>query len=159
MRFFVGLVLMLTSLMCSADVISGRVVGVIDGDTIDILTVDREQIRIRLAGIDAPEKAQPFGNRAKQKMSDLVFDKTARVEFSKRDRYGRVIGKVLVDGRDASLGLIDSGLAWHYKKYASEQSAGDRASYSAAEEKARSLSIGLWRDDQPIAPWDWRRRK
>lgn len=149
--------LLLVFQLCHAEVIRGRVVGVVDGDTVDILTVEREQVRIRLAGIDAPEKAQPYGQRSKQKMSDLVFDKNAEVDFTKRDRYGRIIGKVMVNGRDASLGLLDAGLAWHYKKYAGEQSASDRATYANAEDAARSSRIGLWRDELPIAPWDWRR--
>lgn len=141
----------------SADTMTGRVVGVVDGDTVDILTADREQVRIRLAGIDAPEKAQPYGQRSKQKMSDLVFDKNAEVDFTKRDRYGRIIGKVMVNGRDASLGLLDAGLAWHYKKYAGEQSASDRAAYANAEDAARSAKVGLWGGELPTAPWDWRR--
>lgn len=157
MRAILIFFVLLTSQLCQADVISGRVVGVVDGDTVDILSIEREQIRIRLAGIDAPERSQPYGLLSKQKMSELVFGKEAQVEFSKRDRYGRIIGKVIVSGRDASLDLLDAGLAWHYKKYANEQSANDRAAYANAEEIARLSNVGLWRDDQPIAPWDWRR--
>lgn len=149
--------LMLAVSVCFAEIRSGRVVGVVDGDTVDLLTAEHEQVRIRLAGIDAPEKAQPFGQRSKQKMSDLVFGKDAQVEFTKRDRYGRIIGKVLVNGRDASLGLLDAGLAWHYKKYAGEQSASDRATYASAEDTAKASRVGLWRDELPTAPWDWRR--
>lgn len=148
--------LLLAFQLCNAEVISGRIVGVVDGDTVDILTADREQVRIRLAGIDAPEKAQPYGQRAKQKMSDLVFDKNAEVYFTKRDRYGRIIGKVTVNGRDASLGLLDAGLAWHYKKYSGEQSASDRATYANAEDTARASRVGLWLDEMPTTPWDWR---
>lgn len=158
MRDILIAVLLLTFQVCHADVIGGRVVGVVDGDTVDIVTPSNEQIRIRVMGIDAPEKAQAFGHRSKQKMSDLVYGKDARVEFTKRDRYGRIVGKVIVNGRDAGLGLIDAGLAWHYKKYAFEQPYGDRDSYADAENNSRSSRIGLWADAEPIAPWDWRRR-
>jgi len=152
-----GLLLFVAVSCCQAETLNGRVVGVVDGDTVDILTPDRELVRIRLAGIDAPEKAQPYGQRSKQKMSDLVFGKNAEVDFKKRDRYGRIIGKVTVNGRDASLGLLDAGLAWHYKKYAGEQPVSDRATYANAEDTARLSKIGLWRDELPTAPWDWRR--
>lgn len=136
---------------------TGRVVGVVDGDTVDILTATREQVRVRLAGIDAPERAQPYGQRSKQKMSDLVFGKNAEVDFTKRDRYGRIVGKVTVNGRDASLGLLDAGLAWHYKKYEREQTAQDRATYSAAEARSSATRIGLWKETEPIPPWEWRK--
>lgn len=157
MRFYIGLVLLLAVSLCGAETISGRIVGVVDGDTVDVLTAEHEQIRIRVAGIDAPEKAQPFGQRSKQKMSDLVFGKAVQVEFTKRDRYGRIIGKVMVNGRDAGLALLDAGLAWHYKKYANEQSSGDRYAYAEAEEIARISRFGLWGDETPVPPWDWRR--
>lgn len=153
-----GLLLFVVVSCCQAEMLNGRVVGVVDGDTVDIVTPSNEQVRIRVMGIDAPEKAQAFGQRSKQKMSDFVYGKDAQVEFTKRDRYGRIVGKVIVNGRDAGLGLIDAGLAWHYKKYAFEQPYGDRDTYASAENIARNSRIGLWADAEPIAPWDWRRR-
>ena len=132
--------------------ISGRVVGVSDGDTITVLDTSKVQHKIRLAGIDAPEKAQPFGQVSKEHLSGLVFGKQVTVETDKTDKYGRNVGKVLVNGTDANLAQIKAGLAWHYKEYAKEQPAADRASYASAETQARASVQGLWRDPRPMAP-------
>lgn len=118
----------------------------------------KTQVRVRLAGIDAPEKGQAFGAVAKKELSDLVFGKPATVEWRKKDRYGRIVGKVIVNGVDANLNMVKAGLAWHYKQYAGEQSPADRASYDKAEEDARAKGVGLWRDKQPVPPWEFRRK-
>jgi len=120
---------------------------------------DKVQHKIRLSGIDAPEKKQPFGNRSKESLSDLAFDKTADGETSKRDRYGRQIGKVLVNGRDVNLVQVERGMAWFYRQYQREQSPNDRRLYEAAEEAARAGKRGLWRDADPVPPWEFRRNK
>ena len=138
--------------------LTGLVVGVSDGDTITVL-VDKTPYKIRLAGIDAPESRQAFGQASKQHLSALVYKKPVTVLWDKKDRYGRTIGKVMVDGTDVCLEQIKAGWAWHYKRYASEQPAQDRADYAAAEDRAKSGRIGLWSDAQPTAPWDWRRKK
>lgn len=138
--------------------LTGRVVGITDGDTITILDAGNQQHKVRLAGIDAPEKNQPHGQAAKQSLSDQVYDRQVIVESEKRDRYGRTVGKVLVDGRDANLEQLRKGLAWHYKKYENEQPLDDRLAYRAAEEGARSGQRGLWSDPSPVAPWDWRKK-
>jgi endonuclease YncB( thermonuclease family) len=151
--------LMATALTANAEIINGRVVGVADGDTVTVLDAQRVQHKIRLSGIDAPEKSQPFGNRSKQSLSDLAFDKTVVVETDKRDRYGREVGKVLVSGQDVNLIQVERGMAWHYKAYASEQSANDQRLYEAAETAAKSAKRGLWRDPEPIAPWEFRKAK
>lgn len=142
-----------------AETLAGRVVGVSDGDTITVLAADHETHKIRLAGIDAPEKAQPFGQRAKERLSDLVFGKSVAVEWSKRDRYQRIVGKVLIANQDAGLTLVTDGLAWHYKKYQKEQTPDDQARYAAAEEASRARHAGLWIDPDPVPPWEWRARK
>lgn len=150
-----------------AETITGKVVGVSDGDTITVLDGDRTQFKIRVAGIDAPEKAQAFGQRSKEAMSTLVFGKDVEVITSKRDRYGRHIGKVMVSEPscstrncpktlDAGLAQLTVGMAWWYRKYAREQSAEDAGAYELAEREARSRNVGLWRDQNPTAPWDWR---
>ena len=95
--------------------VDGQVVGVTDGDTITVLDGQRTQHKVRLAGIDAPEKAQAFGQRSKEHLSSLVFGRQVKVETEKQDRYGRTVGKVLVEGRDANLAMVVAGLAWHYK--------------------------------------------
>jgi len=141
-----------------ADELAGRVVGIADGDTLTVLTADYRKERVRLPGIDAPEKRQAFGQVSRRHLSDLAYDKTVSVVFHKRDRYQRILGKVLVNGADAGLDQIRSGLAWHYKKYEREQSPEDRVAYARAEEKARTERRGLWQDRNPIPPWAFRRR-
>lgn len=137
--------------------IEGQVVGVSDGDTVTLLDAQKTQWKIRLLGIDAPEKKMPFGQRSKQHLADLVYRKPVIVEFSKRDRYGRTLGKIQVGGLDANLAQIRAGMAWHYKQYQREQSHDDRVAYAWAEEQAKEGRIGLWVDSDPTAPWDWRK--
>jgi endonuclease YncB( thermonuclease family) len=136
--------------------LSGRVVGVTDGDTMTLLDERRVQHKIRLAGIDAPERKQPFGQRSKEQLAELVAGKTVEVETEKMDRYGRTVGKVIADGKDANLAMVVSGFAWHDKKYQDEQSPSDRLLYDSAEKDARAARRGLWADQAPISPSDWR---
>jgi len=153
------LLALLLAFACNAETITGHVVGVADGDTITVLDADKVQHKIRLAGIDAPEKKQAFGNRAKESLSDLVFDKTVNVETDKRDRYRREIGKVLVNGRDVNLVQVERGMAWFYRQYQREQSPNDRKLYEAAEDAAKADRRGLWRDTDPVPPWEFRHNK
>lgn len=139
-----------------AGTLQGKVVSVSDGDTITVLDATKVEHKIRLAGIDAPEKSQAFGTSSKQHLSSLVYGKTVDVDFSKTDKYGRTIGKVVVGGLDANLSQIRAGLAWHYKQYEKEQPPSDRATYSQAEIEARTNRLGLWQDAKPIPPWDFR---
>lgn len=141
-----------------ANELQGRIVGVSDGDTITVLDAKNQQHKVRLAGIDAPEKSQAFGQASKKQLSELVFGKAVVVEWQKLDRYGRVVGKVLLDGFDVCLEQIRKGMAWHYKKYAGDQSAGDRQTYAAIEAEAREARLGLWIDESPEPPWDYRHR-
>jgi endonuclease YncB( thermonuclease family) len=146
-----------------------RVIGVADGDTVTVLDANNLQHKIRVAGIDAPEKGQPFGDRSKQSLSRAVMGKPVRVEWQKQDRYGRLVGKVWVAPPDATcrqppcpktldagLAQLTVGLAWHFKKYENEQSEEDRLRYAFAEEEARARKAGLWSQPDPIPPWDWR---
>jgi endonuclease YncB( thermonuclease family) len=135
------------------------VVGVADGDTITVLDDKRRQHKIRLAGIDAPEKAQDFGNLSKASLSDLVYRQQVVVETSKIDRYGRSVGKVSIAGRDINLEQVRRGMAWHYTAYEREQAPMDRQAYAAAEFDARTARTGLWAMPSPIPPWDFRRTK
>ncbi|MFZ2163405.1 MAG: thermonuclease family protein [Sideroxyarcus sp.] len=155
------LLLTATLLACPsyADTLQGRVVGVIDGDTVTVLDADKTQFKIRLMGIDAPEKKQAFGSKSKESLSALVFNKQVIIEYSKHDRYGRTIGKIIVDGVDANLEQVKSGLAWHYKQFQKEQSIDDRIAYARAEEQARAEKRGLWVDAEPTPPWDWRKQR
>ena len=138
--------------------VEGRVVGVSDGDTITVLDGAKVQHEIRLSGIDAPEKGQAFGDRAKESLSRLVFDLQIEAHCRKKDRYGREVCKVMRGSTDVNLGQIRAGMAWWYREYAKEQSAEDRASYAAEEEVAKAARSGLWRDAKPVPPWEWRIR-
>lgn len=139
-----------------AEIISGKVVGVSDGDTITLLDSSNTQFKIRLSGIDAPEKKMAYGNRSKDHLSNLVFGKTVDAECSKRDKYQRLICKIIVGGVDANLQQIKDGMAWHYKAYQKEQIAIDRQAYAEAEEAAREARKGLWQDTDAQAPWVFR---
>lgn len=140
----------------AADTLEGKIVGVSDGDTVTLLTSERRQVKIRIEGIDAPEKSQAFGQAAKKAMSDCAFGKQADVEWKKLDLYGRTIGKLTVDGIDCGLRQIELGFAWHYKAYEREQTLADRKAYAEAEGTARAARKGLWIDAQPTPPWEFR---
>ena len=155
-RNFLAVLFILSVGLAHAVTITGKVVGVSDGDTITVLDVSKTQFKIRLGGIDAPEKAQPFGQKSKEHLSGLVFGKQVVVESDKTDKYGRTVGKVLVNGKDANLEQVHSGFAWHYKEYQKEQATSDRASYADAETSARRIRAGLWSDPMPMPPWEWR---
>ena len=140
-----------------ANTLTGRVVGVADGDTITVLDSQNTQYKIRLAGIDAPEKKQDFGQVSKKSLSDLVFGKQVSVDWIKEDRYGRLIGKVTLIEQDINLQQIKNGMAWFYRKYQNELSQDDRLDYLHAEEDAFIRQIGLWQLAEPIPPWEFRK--
>ncbi len=149
--------LLVTSGCLYAEQITGRIIGVADGDTVTLLDASKQQHKIRLSGIDAPEKAQPFGQRSKQHLADLAHGREVIADCGKVDRYQRRVCKILLNGRDLNLQQIEVGLAWWYRKYLSEQQLFDRSSYEAAESLARNDRRGLWRDSDPMPPWDWRK--
>ena len=168
MRCMLTAVVVACSLGAHAETISGRVVSVSDGDTITVLDANRNQHKIRLIGIDAPEKVQAYGQRSKQHLSDLIFRKDVRIEWRKTDRYQRIVGQVFVapfdcptcdKTVDAGLEQIRSGMAWWYRQYANDQAPEDRRQYEVAETEARQGRVGLWRDTDPVPPWDFRHKK
>lgn len=158
MRKIVCVAILGLATWCQAEVITGRVVNVTDGDTVTVLDAAKVQHKVRLAGIDAPEKSQAFGQRSRESLEELVADKTVIVETYKKDRYGRSIGKVLVNGRDMNIEQIRHGLAWFYRQYEVELSPDDRQSYDRAESEAKDYKKGLWSDRNPVSPWEFRRR-
>lgn len=158
-RFYLLITILLLVNVANASTLEGKVVGVADGDTVTVLDSSNAQFKIRLMGIDAPEKKQAFGNKSKQSLSDLVFNKQVMVEYSKKDKYGRIVGKIIVDGVDVNLEQIKAGMAWHYKKYQKEQLVADRSIYAHAEELARENNLGLWQDEGKIPPWDFRKQQ
>jgi micrococcal nuclease len=146
------LILALPAVFCWAEEFSGRVVAVKDGDTIEVLHSLKAE-RIRLADIDCPEMGQPFGNRAKQLTGSLVFGKEVLIKATGKDRYGRTIGEIFVDGMSVGEELVKNGAAWWYQKYSSN------SKLSELEREARYRKCGLWVENNPIAPWDWRTQK
>lgn len=145
------------------------VVGVTDGDTIRARCGkpgEYEQIKVRLSAIDAPERKQAFGNRARQALSDIAFGKQADLHCTKKDRYKRNVCKVMVapasnpEGPktlDAGLAMVTVGMAWWYKAYSREQTPEERGQYEFAEFEAKAKRAGLWIDAKPVAPWEWRK--
>lgn len=133
---------------------TGQVVSVLDGDTIEVLHNQRPE-RIRLSGIDCPEKGQAFGRRAKQVASELVFGKRVTLQTHGHDKYGRTIADVLLpDGTNVNQMLVKDGWCWWYPKYAPEN-----VILAELQRRARRSGLGLRADPAPIPPWEWRERK
>jgi len=148
-----SLILFLIAAPAYAEDWQGKVVHIDDGDTITVLH-DREQVKIGLYGIDAPEGAQPLGNRANQMTGDLAAGKIVTVKPKDNDRYGRTVaGIILPDGRSLTQELARAGLAWHYVRYVPRDK-----ELARLEAEAREAKRGLWADKEPMAPWDWRGR-
>jgi endonuclease YncB( thermonuclease family) len=144
--------------VANADVLNGTVVGISDGDTITVLDNSMQQHKVRLKGIDAPEKSQAFGSEAKETLSNYIYKKEVSVEYKKYDKYKRIVGKVKLDGQDICLQLIRDGMAWNYTEYEKELSKTDRELYREAEVNAREMKIGLWFDVQKIKPSAFRKQ-
>lgn len=139
-------------LISTTTVFKGKVVKITDGDTIVVLTEQKEQIKIRLEGIDCPESNQDFGNRAKQAVSDLCFGKEVTVIKSGEDHYKRTLGFVFVGDVNVNKELLKHGLAWHYIKYNKDED------LAKLEQEARKQKIGLWSQPNPVTPWNYRRK-
>jgi len=151
-RFVIVLFLALAPAGARAEVFQGRVVGIQDGDTINVLH-DKAPRKVRLLGVDCPEKKQAFGERAKLFVSSLAFGKGATVKASKIDRYGRTLGEVWVGEKNLSQELLRAGLAWHYRQFSKD------AELQRLEDVARVKGLGLWVDPDPVAPWDFRKSR
>ena len=136
--------------------LQGRVVNVTDGDTVTLLDDQQALHKIRLAGIDAPESAMPYGHEAGRFLVGMVLGKVVQAVTYKQDRYGRTIATLMVGTKDVNLAMIQAGLAWHYKHYAKDQPANEALAYEQAENTARELHLALWQENAPTAPWDWR---
>jgi endonuclease YncB( thermonuclease family) len=148
--FFLSIIL---SSFYVTQIIEGKIIGIKDGDTYELLTADKKVVVLRLAHIDCPEKAQPYGKVAKQYASNLCFGKMAKATITSYDRNKRAIVEINCEGKNVNLEMIRGGMAWHFKKYSKDI-------YCAnAELEARKYKRGLWQDANPIAPWDWRKVK
>lgn len=126
------------------------IIAIADGDTLTARCNDSEQVKIRLAEIDAPEKAQPFGQRSKQSLSDLCYRVEAKIEVQTTDRYKRAVARVTCNGIDASSEQLRRGMAWVYDKYVKDKS------LYAIQDEAQMERLGLWADSNPMPPWEWR---
>jgi micrococcal nuclease len=142
-----------TSQVYPGDVLVGKVVRIADGDTLTILENDQAQHRIRLYGIDAPEKAQAFGTQSKKNLADKVFGEIVRVEVVDIDRYRRAVGRIYLGNRFINLEQVRDGYAWRYTTY------DRRHEFDAAEREARADHRGLWSDPHPTPPWEFRRAR
>ncbi|CAN5266273.1 thermonuclease family protein [soil metagenome] len=133
---------------------TGKVVGVSDGDTITVLD-GTTQVKIRLYGIDCPEKGQAFGTRAKQMTGDLAAGKIVTVRPKDKDRYGRTVAEIILpDGTSLNRALVREGMAWHFVRYAKNDQ-----ELAKLEAEARTAKRGLWADKEPVAPWEWRAKR
>lgn len=156
--------LWITSQAIAAQVgLTGRVVGVADGDTLTVLSSEQRQIVVRLAAIDAPEvgkgmsrPGQPFGMRSRQALANVCFAKQARIELVEgQSTYGRSVGYVTCNGIDANLEMLRQGMAWVYPQY---NRGARRHDYERMQQRAQSMKVGLWADPQPEEPWLWRKK-
>lgn len=151
MKLIIVILALTFSLPVWAD-FSGEVVGIADGDTITVLK-DKQQIKVRLAEIDAPEKSQEFGNKSKQTLSTLIFNKQVLVVEQGKDRYKRTIGRVYLGEIDVSAEQVKHGMAWVYRKYSKDKS------LLPLEDEAKSQQLGIWSDSNPTPPWEYRHMK
>lgn len=145
------LLLIVSTNIITAQTITGTIVGIMDGDTVKLLTQDSTLVKVRLANIDCPEKKQPYSAKAKEFTSNAVFGKTVTINIVKKDRYRRYISNVIYnDTLSLCHELIKAGLAWHFEKYSKD------GELQQLEDKARQNKLGLWQESNPIAPWNWR---
>jgi len=156
--FFLILIYFLL-LPISANAFPGKVVSITDGDTVKILRTDTHiQVKIRLAGIDTPEKKQAFGQKAKKFTASLIANRVVEVKPITKDRYGRTVGYIYCDGEDVNLEIVKAGYAWVYRRYAPKpKSKADK--YFKCESQAKNRKLGLWADPHPVPPWEWRKAR
>ena len=142
---------LLTGAITAAEAFEARVIGIMDGDTIEVLK-DRKPVRIRLYGVDSPEHDQDFGSKARRFTSEKVFRKTVEIVPIETDKYGRIVGKVYIDGSYLNRMIVQEGYAWWYKSFASKEH-----DLEQAELEARKARRGLWAHPNPVPPWKFRR--
>jgi len=150
-RFITPAMLLILTTALLADELRGKVVSIADGDTITVLDADKKQHKVRLNGIDAPEKKQAFGAKSKARLGELVAGNDVVVEWKEKDTYGRVLGKVQQGPMEVNLQMVKEGLAWHYRKYSKS------VELARAEAEAKAGKKGLWADPNPVPPWDFRK--
>ncbi len=147
------LLLSLSSLALADEELKGKVIGIAEGDIIELLTEGKQKVKIRLNGIDAPESGQDYGAKAKQALVKRIHEKQVRVKIIGKDKYGRSIGDVFLGKEHINLWLVANGYAWHFKRFSKDETLAN------AEVKAQKAKIGLWSMAEPMAPWEYRRIK
>ena len=147
----IALAIILLSSQGFAAEIPVKVVQITDGDTVGVIDAEKNYFKVRLSGIDAPERKQAFSDKSKEALAAKVFDKNIILDESGKDRYGRTLGVLLVDGRNINREMVAEGWAWQFVRY--DQSVELRT----AEDAAKQKRLGLWADPAPIAPWDYRK--
>lgn len=158
-RFFLSSFILLCAACANADELTGRVIDVASGDNITIVDSSNTEFKVRLSGIDAPEKQQPFGVESKKSLSDLIYGKEVTVNWIKRDYHKRVVGKVLLKKVDINLEQVKRGMAWVFKHFIDDPYSQDQSDYVDAQEEAEDRHIGLWSQSDPIPPWEFRRHE
>ena len=148
-----GICFLAILLSCHPSGQDNRVVHISDGDTITVMTPNDNQLKIRLAEIDAPESHQAFGNKAKEALANKIFGKMVKVEWIKKDRYGRAIGKIYLNDRYINLEMVKEGWAWQYTEYSHSPE------IASAQKYAKQNKLGLWSNSHPIPPWEFRKKK
>ncbi|MFD1631725.1 thermonuclease family protein [Pseudopedobacter beijingensis] len=152
----ISLLLLLLSLRIAVaqQILQGKVIRIADGDTVTILDKRNNQTRVRLYGIDCPEKGQDFGSVARKFTSDLCFGQQVKVIVKDKDRYGRTVGLIFNEKhQNINLELLNAGLAWHYTPYDKSKE------FAQAQANAKNLKLGLWAHPNPVAPWEFRKNK
>ncbi|WP_276503899.1 thermonuclease family protein [Terrimonas pollutisoli] len=132
---------------------AGTVIKIVDGDTFDLLTADQATLRVRMYGIDCPEKKQDFYQSAKNALAAYIFKKNVQLKITGHDRNRRTIAMVYCNGQNINLAMIKNGFAWHFSKYSSD------INFAQAESQARKAKAGLWKKPGPIAPWEFRKQR
>lgn len=158
-RVLLSSLLLTLSMQTHADELSGRVIDVASGDSITIVDANNTELKVRLSGIDAPEKQQPFGLESRKSLTDLVYGKEVTVNWIKRDYHKRVVGKVLLNKVDINLEQVKRGMAWVFKHFMDDPYSQDQADYMDAQEEAENRHLGLWSQRDPIPPWEFRRHE
>lgn len=151
-KWLIASVLLFLSLSAQAKTLVGNVVGILDGDTIEVLNNQQKSYRIRLNQIDAPEKKQPFGQKSKQYLSSLIYGKTVTIEWDKTDRYRRILGTIFYNKQNINIAMVRQGYAWAYTQYVTDNA------YIVMQQQAQQRRLGLWIDKSPTPPWEWRRK-
>jgi endonuclease YncB( thermonuclease family) len=152
MNFIKFLILVSITINLYSEEIIGKVVGISDGDTIKLVS-NNKQIKVRLFGIDAPERDQEFGTKSKEFLSSLVFKKEIKLITKSKDQYGRTLGTIYLDDKNINLEMVKNGYAWVYRKFNKD------SEFMNSEAEAKEKKLGLWVDKEPTPPWLFRKTK